>query len=77
MCLTQGKDKATSVKKKRQNNNKKQHKGQLKMMEVEQNLRKILAKVHWQKCPKRYIYKKEMTYQYIVKATQMSNSNIN
>ena len=48
MCFTQGKDQATSVKKKK-------HKGQLKIMEDEQNLRKILAKVHWQKCPKRYI----------------------
>ena len=61
MCLTQGKDKATSVKTKDKTATKK-HKGQLKMMEDEQNLRKILAKVHWQKCPKRYIYKKEKTY---------------
>ena len=28
-------------------------------MEDEQNLIKILAKVHWQKCPKRYIYKEK------------------
>ena len=55
MCLTQGKDKATSVKTKDKTATTKKHKGQLKMMEDEQNLRKILAKVHWQKCPKRYI----------------------
>ena len=49
MCLTQAKDKATSVKQ------KKKHKGQLKMMEDEQNLKKILSIVPWQKRPKRYI----------------------
>ena len=58
MCLTQGKGKATSVKKKQQQQQKK-HKSQLKMMEEEQNLRKILAKVHWQKRRKRYICKKK------------------
>ena len=39
------------------------------MMEDEQNLKKIPSIV--QKHPKRYIKKKEKTYQYIVKATQM------
>ena len=42
-------------KKKTKQQQKKRHKDQLKMMEDEQNLRKILAKVHWQKCPKKYI----------------------
>ena len=46
MCLTQAKNEAASVKK---------DKGQLKMMEDGQNLRKILAKVHRQKRPK-YVY---------------------
>ena len=56
MCLTQGKDKATSVKTKDKTATKKKHKGQLKMMEDENTgKRKKLAKVHWQKCPKRYI----------------------
>ena len=65
MCLTQAKGEATSVRKK----------GQLKMIEIEQNLKKILAKVHRKKRPKMYI-KKNKTYQYIVKAAQMPNSNI-
>ena len=46
MCLTQAKNEAANVKK---------DKGQLKMMEDGQNLRKILAKVHRQKRPK-YVY---------------------
>ena len=57
---TPGKDKATSVKTK--DKTTKKHKGQLRMMEDEQNLRKILPKVHWQNCPKRYIKKDLLVY---------------
>ena len=46
------------------------------MIEDEQNLRKILEKVHWQNVQKG-IYIKKKTSQYIVKATKMPNSNIN
>ena len=47
------------------------------MMEVEQNLKKILAKIHRQKRPKNVYIQKNKTYQYLVKATEIPNSNIN
>ena len=55
MCLTLPKDETATIKstpsvnKTRQNATAKKKNGRLKMMEIEQNLRKILAKIHRKK----------------------------